>query len=117
MIYVALGSNLGDRKAQLEEAVRRIACLEDVRIMARSEWWENPAVSNDFQPPFLNGVMALSSSRNARDLMAAFQHIERELGRETNNTILCIKKFQRRHPQTLVMNQLVINCHWFKLQD
>ncbi len=82
MIYVGLGSNLGDREAQLEAAVRRIAGLAEVRIMDRSTWWENPAVCGDFQPPFLNGVLGLESSRSAGELIGEFQRIERELGRE-----------------------------------
>ncbi|MBI2827150.1 MAG: 2-amino-4-hydroxy-6-hydroxymethyldihydropteridine diphosphokinase [Planctomycetia bacterium] len=78
---VALGSNLGDRRATLSRAVALLASPQ-LRVVAQSGWRETPAVGGPpDQPPFLNGAVTLSTSLAPQALLDELQRIERELGR------------------------------------
>jgi 2-amino-4-hydroxy-6-hydroxymethyldihydropteridine diphosphokinase len=82
---IALGANLGDRRATLEEAVRRLAQLGSVR--ARSCLLETEPVgvverACAPQPPYLNGALVLETSLAPNELLAALLDLERALGRE-----------------------------------
>ena len=78
---VALGSNLGDRHAHLDFAVRRLRdLLEDIQISPVHET-DPVGVAGD-QPRFLNAAVVGYSRLDARELLTALQAIEREAGRE-----------------------------------
>ncbi|MCX7617747.1 2-amino-4-hydroxy-6-hydroxymethyldihydropteridine diphosphokinase [Tepidiforma sp.] len=78
-ILLALGSNLGDRRANLRAA---LAALEEagVTVTRASFAWETPPVPAD-QPPFLNAAAAAETSLEPLALLAALKKIERALGR------------------------------------
>jgi 2-amino-4-hydroxy-6-hydroxymethyldihydropteridine diphosphokinase len=79
VIYLALGSNLGDRRANLSTAVERLR--ERVMIIALSSLYETePAYVTD-QPRFLNAVLRGRTRLAASALLAFFKRIERDLGR------------------------------------
>jgi len=79
---LALGSNLGDRAAQLDAALARIAALPGTDLVARSRWHETEPVGGPAgQPRFLNGVARLETTLGPRELLAALQRIELEAGR------------------------------------
>ena len=79
LIYLSLGSNLGDRAANLERA---IAALPDagVRVLRRSSLYETEPVDFLAQPWFLNCVVEAETSLAPRQLLDALQGIERLLG-------------------------------------
>src|SRR6202521_747227 len=79
LIYLSLGSNLGDRAANLEGA---IAALPDagVRVLRRSSIYETEPVDFLEQPWFLNCVVEAETSLAPRQLLQALQGIERLLG-------------------------------------
>lgn len=80
-IYLGLGSNLGDRRALLEDALRRI---EDagITITKRSTIIETePAYVLD-QPRFLNMAIEAQTTLMPRVLLRTLQRIEREMGRK-----------------------------------
>lgn len=80
-IYLALGSNLGDRRALLEDALRRIEGA-GITIAKRSAIIETePAYVLD-QPRFLNMVIEARTTLMPRALLRRLQRIERELGRK-----------------------------------
>jgi 2-amino-4-hydroxy-6-hydroxymethyldihydropteridine diphosphokinase len=78
-VYIALGSNLGDRLANLRAAV---AALEErgVAVTARSAVWETPPVPAG-QPPFLNAAVAAETSLEPAALLRELKAIEHALGR------------------------------------
>ena len=81
--WIALGSNLGDRRGQLEGAVRVLQAFEGVELEAVSSWLENEAVGGPAgQPSFLNGVLRCRTSLEPLELLRALQRIEAEFGRE-----------------------------------
>lgn len=78
-VYLALGSNLGDRLANLRAAV---AYLEEraIAVTARSSVWETPPVPAG-QPPFLNAAVAAETALDPPSLLREIKAIERALGR------------------------------------
>jgi len=77
--FLGLGSNLGDRADRLERAVAALGLLGDV---ARSRWYENPAVGLPGAPAFLNGVVRLLTALAPDELLRQTRDIERGLGRD-----------------------------------
>lgn len=78
--YLSLGSNLGDRRGYLREAVRRLATPEVVLRRLSSVYETEPQDLPD-QPWFLNLVVELDTSLCPRDLLAHIRGIENSLGR------------------------------------
>jgi 2-amino-4-hydroxy-6-hydroxymethyldihydropteridine diphosphokinase len=77
---VALGSNLGDRRAHLDFAVARLrAILDGLKV---SSYIDTEPVSDVPQPRYLNAAVVGRSSLPPRDLLTALLDIERERGRE-----------------------------------
>ena len=80
-VYLALGSNLGDREALLNEAIERLA-KEGVETVRRSSILETaPAYVLD-QPHFLNMVIEARTEHFAFELLRRTQKVEREMGRK-----------------------------------
>jgi 2-amino-4-hydroxy-6-hydroxymethyldihydropteridine diphosphokinase len=77
---IALGSNLGDREANLLEAVRRIGALGVVRAV--SAFYDTAPVGILEQPRFLNGALLLGTSLEPVELMRGLLGVERAMGRE-----------------------------------
>ncbi len=80
--YLALGSNLGDRWANLSAAVRRLRAEPGLRVIDSSEKYETaplncPPGSGDF----LNAVVAIETDRSPEDLLQLCLRIERQFGR------------------------------------
>ena len=80
--YVALGSNLGDRRAYLEGAVRGLAALPGCRVKAVSEFIETEPVGDTEQPRFLNGCLALDTLLPPLELLDELQKLEQAALRE-----------------------------------
>ena len=79
--YVGLGSNLGNREANLQAALSRLAALPTMMIKRVSSLYETAPVGVTEQPEFLNAVAALETSLPAADLLDVFLHLENQLGR------------------------------------
>src|SRR5262245_29056906 len=78
-VYLALGSNLGDRRANLGAAVGRLR--EQVAIEALSSLYETePAYVTD-QPRFLNAALRGRTALAPQALLAFVKQIEHDLGR------------------------------------
>jgi 2-amino-4-hydroxy-6-hydroxymethyldihydropteridine diphosphokinase len=76
---VALGSNLGDRQANLEAAIRRIAGLGDV--LRVSSFVDTDPVGYLDQPRFLNAMLLLETEIPPLDLLRALLGMELVMGR------------------------------------
>jgi 2-amino-4-hydroxy-6-hydroxymethyldihydropteridine diphosphokinase len=80
-VAVALGSNLGDRRAHLDFAVSRLATL--LTGLRGSHYHETAPVGMiGPQPPFLNAAAVGETTLGARALLDALLDVERERGRE-----------------------------------
>lgn len=78
-VYLALGSNLGDREKNLEEARQQLTAF--VSITRVSSIYETEPVGVKEQPWFLNQVLAGTSLLSPIDLLRRVKKIELEMGR------------------------------------
>ncbi len=91
-VYVALGSNLGDRAAHLAHARQRLGALPDTRVVGFSRVEETAPIGPVAQAPFLNQMVLLETSLSPAELLARCLAIEAERGR---------KRGERWGPRTL----------------
>lgn len=76
---LGLGSNVGDRKAHLAHALRRLD--EEFGLTGVSSVWETDPVGNEDQDRFLNLVARIETDLGPRSLLEAVRSIEEERGR------------------------------------
>lgn len=81
-VYLSLGSNLGDRKAQLQEAVRLLQTNPSISNIKMSSIYETAPVGYLDQDAFLNLVIRLETSLSPLELLDICQEIEQALHRE-----------------------------------
>jgi 2-amino-4-hydroxy-6-hydroxymethyldihydropteridine diphosphokinase len=79
ILYLALGTNLGDRFANLQAAIA--ALPPAVRVLAQSPVYETPPWGLTAQPAFLNMVLKGRTALAPVDLLKRLKHLENELGR------------------------------------
>ena len=79
--YVALGSNLGEREAQLKAAITQLSALPETRLGRVSSLYDTAPVGELDQPNFLNAVVQLETALTARQLLWNLLLVERRLGR------------------------------------
>lgn len=78
--YLALGTNLGDREHNIDEAYRRIE-LAVGRIVRRSQPYRSAPWGFTSQNEFVNTAVCCHTTLSPHQLLAATQSIEREMGR------------------------------------
>jgi 2-amino-4-hydroxy-6-hydroxymethyldihydropteridine diphosphokinase len=103
LAYLSLGSNLGDRQAQLREAIHGLDALG--QVVKISSLYETEPVEFTQQALFLNCAVMLETSLTCSDLMSRLLDIERRLGRE---------RVQKKGPRSididiLLFGDLVVN--------
>lgn len=95
-VYLSLGSNLGDRAANLETAIESLA--EMGAVLARSCVYETEPVDVTGQPWFLNCVIALETELMPKQLLSRVLAIEQKLGR---------RRTQNKGPRTIDIDLLL----------
>jgi len=81
-VYVGLGSNLGDREANLKRALALLIETPHVNLRRISSFIENPAVGGpEDSPDFLNAAVELHTTLSPHALMKRLLEIERDMGR------------------------------------
>ena len=96
LVYLSLGSNIGDREAHLRDAIARLAA--EGRVVAVSSFYETEPVEVTDQAWFLNCAVALETTDTPEQLMAALLKIERDMGRQ---------RVQRKGPRTIDLDILL----------
>jgi 2-amino-4-hydroxy-6-hydroxymethyldihydropteridine diphosphokinase len=81
LVYIALGSNLGDRAEYLRQAREQIDA-PDLRLLRASSTYETAPRDVEDQPWFLNQVIECETELFPRQLLARLQKIERAMGRK-----------------------------------
>lgn len=100
-VFIALGSNLGDRGATLAGAVAALRATEEVEVVRVSSWHETRAVGGPSgQPDYLNGVLEARTELGPEDLLWLLQRIETRFGRDRRNEV-------RHGPRTLDLDLLL----------
>ena len=86
--YLGLGSNVGDRLANLRAALGLLDSTDGVRLRRRSSVYETEPVGRVIeQRDFYNAVVVVETELEPHVLLDACKHIERELGREPGGPI------------------------------
>jgi 2-amino-4-hydroxy-6-hydroxymethyldihydropteridine diphosphokinase len=96
LVYLSLGSNLGDREAQLQEVIRRLESTGTLRSV--SSIYETEPVEFTDQPQFLNCAVALETSSTPEQLMLQLLTIEKAMGRQ---------RIQKKGPRTIDLDILL----------
>ncbi len=78
---VALGSNIGNKIANLDEAVARLTATPEVTLIRRSRNYRTPPWGNTDQDWFVNGAMLVNTSLSPHDLLGRCLQVETEMGR------------------------------------
>lgn len=79
-LYLSLGTNLGNRKGNIREAIQKIE--EQVGAVVRqSALYETKPWGFSSPNDFINACVKVSTSLSPRQVLEATQRIERELGR------------------------------------
>ena len=130
-IYLGIGSNLGDKKKNIEKAKFELI-KENIKIIKSSNYYESLSWPNQNNPKFLNIVLQIETNLTPLNLMKKCKDIEINLGRvkstknspricdidiidynkviENNNVIL---PHPRMHSRNFVLLPLFeINKHW-----
>jgi 2-amino-4-hydroxy-6-hydroxymethyldihydropteridine diphosphokinase len=98
-VYVALGSNLGDRDAHLAAGVAALRATEGIEVVAVSPLYETDPVGPPPQGPYLNGAIQLATSLSPDALLDRLLEIETAEGRT--------RGADRNAPRTLDLDLLL----------
>ncbi len=85
--YIGLGSNLGDRAAEIEAALSALRELDGVNVAATSPSYETASEGPVEQGRYLNAAAAIETRLGPRELLDAMLAIERTLGRRREQEI------------------------------
>ena len=96
VVYLSLGSNLGDRAANLRAAIERIRALGEV--VAVSSFYETEPVEVTAQPWFLNCAVKLDTEKMPKQLLAGILDVEQQMGR---------RRTQKKGPRTIDIDILL----------
>jgi 2-amino-4-hydroxy-6-hydroxymethyldihydropteridine diphosphokinase len=80
--FIALGGNVGDVRATFDQAISLLCNDSEVRLRARSSDYRTPPWGVIDQPPFINAVIAVSTTLAPHALLTRAQACERALGRD-----------------------------------
>jgi 2-amino-4-hydroxy-6-hydroxymethyldihydropteridine diphosphokinase len=98
VVYLSLGSNMGDRNAHLRDAITRLETAG--RVKSVSSLYETEPVEFTEQAWFLNCVVALETEEAPERLMAAILKIESEMGR---------RRVQKKGPRSIDIDILLFS--------
>lgn len=80
-VFIGLGSNIRDRKKNIEEAVTLLENTPDIKIEKRSSLYITEPIGYVGQDFFLNAVIEISTMLSSRDLLHRCLEIEEQMGR------------------------------------
>ncbi len=79
--FIAIGSNLGDRSKNFEEAARLLNATRGIRVVKKSPVYETEPIGGPPQGKYLNAVWEIETDLSAKDLLQALRQVESQLGR------------------------------------
>lgn len=94
---IALGSNLGDSRYTLEQAIVTLSQTPGISLLARSHWYQTTAIGPP-QPDYLNGCVTVQTTLLPHPLLNLLLSIEQQFGRERR---------ERWGPRTLDLDLLL----------
>jgi len=80
-VYLSVGSNLGDRRRNIEAAIELLRDTGDIEVAKISTLYETDPVGGPPQDKFLNGALEVKTNLAPYDLLKSLNKIEEKLGR------------------------------------
>jgi len=81
LCYIALGSNLGDRHANLRQAIKLLGQTASVRVLRVSSFHETEPVGGPPQGKYINAVAEVETELSPHALLSELHSVERQLAR------------------------------------
>ena len=85
LIYLGIGSNIGDREPNIFSAIAALDVRDDIKVMRTASIYETDPLYNLQQPKFLNTVVELKTSLDPEIMLQVCQGVELMLGRSSNH--------------------------------
>jgi len=82
LVYIGLGSNLGDRKVNITKARDKLIAAGDIKILKESHIEETVPVDYLNQPMFLNQIILIKTETSPEKLLKVLKSVEKILGRK-----------------------------------
>ena len=89
LVYLALGSNLGNKKTNLNKCIDLIK-KEEIFIKKRSKFYSTKSWPNENFPNFINAIILVETKFSLTELFLKIKKIEKKLGRTRS---------KRNHPR------------------
>src|SRR5262245_32049074 len=103
-VFIAIGSNLGDRGANIRDGLRALERGGGIAVLRVSSFHETDAVGGTAnQPRYLNAAAELTTDLGPRELLGRMLEVEREFGRKRTEG-------ERNGPRTLDLDLLVYDA-------
>ena len=80
--WLGLGSNLQQPLVQIEEALSRLAAIDQIELLATSSFYHTPPWGDEQQDDFINAVAQIETSLDPLPLLRVLQSIENVMGRQ-----------------------------------
>lgn len=103
LVYIVIGSNLGEPLKQAQQAIDALNALPNSRIVNTSSIYRSKPLGPQDQNDFLNMAVALETELEPEALLDHTQRIELELGR--------VRKAERWGPRTLDLDIMLFGNH------
>lgn len=82
IVYIGLGSNLGDRLGFIQQAVKMLEFHDAINILETSSFYETEPYGVKDQDWFINAAVKISTTLTPVEVLRVCQHIEEKLGRK-----------------------------------
>ena len=100
-VFIALGSNLGDREPTLRKALELMNAIAGIQVVAVSDFIETEPGGATDQGMFINGAAQIRTTLSPEELLEALHKVEHELGRDRTRQ-------QRWGPRTCDLDILMV---------
>lgn len=98
IVYLGIGSNLGDKEKNCREAIKELGKLSSVEIMSRSGFYITDPVGGPPQADFVNAVVKVETTLSPDECLSEFKKIEKKMGRTQR---------PRNHPRVIDVDILM----------
>ena len=106
--YLAVGSNLGNRRKNIKKALDYLAKTKGIKIEKASRIYETKAIGGVAQGKFLNAAIKIKTSLTPQLLLKTVKNIEKDLGR---------KKTVRWGPREIDLDILLYGNKFIKIKN
>jgi len=86
IVYLSLGSNIGDRVGYIQQATSLLSASESINIVTTSSFYETEPWGMESNNWFVNAVVQITTTLSPDELLNECQRIEAQLGRKRDDS-------------------------------